>query len=130
MTSPERKLAAIELAERARVASRALAASTSDQRARALRLFADQLGSPEVASAIAAANEADLRAAAAAGKNAAFIDRLRIDGKRLAALATAVRDVANLPDPVGEVVEHSVRPNGLRVDRVRAPLGVILMIYE
>ncbi|MFL5428640.1 MAG: glutamate-5-semialdehyde dehydrogenase [Myxococcales bacterium] len=130
MTSPERKLAAMELAERARVASRALAVSTSDQRARALRLFADQLGSPEVASAIAAANEADLRAAAAAGKNAAFIDRLRIDGKRLAALATAVRDVANLPDPVGEVVEHSVRPNGLRVDRVRAPLGVILMIYE
>src|SRR4051812_31470291 len=130
MTSPERKLAAMELAERARVASRALATSTSDQRARALRLFADQLGSPEVASAIAAANEADLRAAAAAGKNAAFIDRLRIDGKRLAGLANAVRDVANLPDPVGEVVEHSVRPNGLRVDRVRAPLGVVLMIYE
>jgi glutamate-5-semialdehyde dehydrogenase len=129
-SSPERKLAAMELAERARVASRALAASTSDQRARALRLFADQLGSPEVATAIAAANEADLRAAVGPGKNAAFLDRLRIDEKRLAGLAKAVRDVADLPDPVGEVVEHSVRPNGLRVDRVRAPLGVILMIYE
>jgi glutamate-5-semialdehyde dehydrogenase len=128
--NPERKLAAMELAERARVASRALAISTSEQRARALRLFADELGSPGVASAIAAANEADLSAAAGAGKNAAFIDRLRIDDKRLAGLAKAVRDVSNLPDPVGEVVEHSVRPNGLRVDRVRAPLGVILMIYE
>jgi len=130
MSSPERKLAAMELAERARVASRALAVSTSEQRARALRLFAEELGSPEVASAIAAANEADLRAAAGAGKNAAFVDRLRIDEKRLAGLAKAVREVADLPDPVGEVVEHSVRPNGLRIDRVRAQLGVILMIYE
>src|SRR5206468_1727826 len=80
--------------------------------------------------AVGAANEADLRAATDGGKTAAFLDRLRVDRKRLAGLASAVRDVAALPDPVGEVVERSVRPNGLRVERVRAPLGVILMIYE
>ena len=128
MSSPERKLAALELAERARTASRALLASSSEQRARALRFYADQLESRQVAEAVAVANEADLRAAA--GKNAAFLDRLRIDEKRLAGLARAVRDVAALPDPVGEVVERSTRPNGLHVERVRAPLGVILMIYE
>jgi glutamate-5-semialdehyde dehydrogenase len=128
MTSPERKLAAMELAERARTASRALLASSSEQRARALRLYADELESRQVAAAVAAANEADLRSAA--GENAAFVDRLRIDEKRLAGLARAVRDVAALPDPVGEVVERSTRPNGLRIQRVRAPLGVILMIYE
>jgi glutamate-5-semialdehyde dehydrogenase len=128
MSSPERKLAAMELAGRARTASRALLASSSEQRARALRLYADELESRQVAEAVAVANEADLRSAA--GKNAAFLDRLRIDEKRLAGLARAVRDVARLPDPVGEVVERSTRPNGLQVERVRAPLGVILMIYE
>ena len=128
MSSPERKLAALELAERARTASRALLASSSEQRARALRFYADQLESRQVAEAVAVANEADLRAAA--GKDAAFLDRLRVDRKRLAALARAVRDVAALPNPVGEVVERSTRPNGLHVERVRAPLGVILMIYE
>src|SRR5205823_11815039 len=87
-----------------------------------------QLESRQVAEAVAVANEADLRAAA--GKNAAFLDRLRIDEKRLAGLARAVRDVAALPDPVGEVVERTRRPNGLWVERLRAPLGVVLLIYE
>jgi len=118
----------MELAERARTASRALLASSSEQRARALRLYADELESRHVAEAVAIANEADLRSAT--GKNAAFVDRLRIDEKRLAGLARAVREVAALPDPVGEVVERSTRPNGLQIQRVRAPLGVILMIYE
>jgi glutamate-5-semialdehyde dehydrogenase len=126
--TPERKLAAMELAQRARTASRALLASSSEQRARALRFYADELESTPVAQAVAVANEADLRGVA--GKNAAFVDRLRIDEKRLAGLARAVRDVAALPDPVGEVVERTTRPNGLQVERVRAPLGVILMIYE
>jgi len=128
MSSPERKLAALELAERARTASRALLGSSGEQRARALRLYADELETKGVAAAVAVANEADLRSAA--GKNAAFLDRLRIDEKRLLGLARAVREVAGLPDPVGEVVERSTRPNGLHVERVRAPLGVILMIYE
>src|SRR5438067_13943347 len=126
--SAERNLTALELAERARTASRGLSRSSPEQRARALRLFADELESPAVASSMEIANAADLRGAA--GRNAAFLDRLRLDGARLKTLARAVRDVAALPDPVGEVVERTTRPNGLLVERVRAPLGVVLMIYE
>src|SRR5207248_9263477 len=61
---------------------------------------------------------------------AAFIDRLRLDLRRIGEMVGALREVAALPDPVDEVVESYTRPNGLRVERVRAPLGVILMIYE
>ncbi|HWE23994.1 MAG TPA: glutamate-5-semialdehyde dehydrogenase [Myxococcales bacterium] len=125
---PENQLAALELAERARVASRGLLRSSPGQRERALRFFADELESPALTTAIEVANAADMRAAA--GQNAAFLDRLRLDGQRLVALARAVREVAALPDPVGEVVERTTRPNGIVVDRVRAPLGVVLMIYE
>ena len=126
--SVERQLAALELAERARSASRALSCSSSEQRARALRTFADELESGAVASAMEIANAADLRGAG--GQTAAFLDRLRLDRARLASLAGGVREVAALPDPVGEVVERSTRPNGLQVERIRAPLGVVLMIYE
>ena len=118
----------MELAERARTASRGLSRSSSQQRERALRLFADDLESAETASALELANAADLRGAA--GQSAAFLDRLRLDGPRLRGLAHAVREVAALPDPVGELVERTTRPNGLSVERVRAPLGVVLMIYE
>src|SRR5205814_1843554 len=111
-----------------RTAWRELSRSSAEQRSRALRLFADELESAAVASAMEVANAADIRAAA--GENAAFLDRLRLDGARLKALARAVREIAALPDPVGELVERTTRPNGLRVERVRAPLGVILMIYE
>jgi glutamate-5-semialdehyde dehydrogenase len=93
-----------------------------------LLLFAEELASPAFASAMEMANAADLRSAA--GQTAAFLERLRLDGPRLTTLARAVREVAALPDPVGEVVERTKRPNGLVVERVRAPLGVILMIYE
>src|SRR5947209_7692694 len=126
--SVEQELAAVELAERALTASRELARASSEQRARALQLFAAELESPRVATAMEAANAADVRGAAA--ENAAFLDRLRLDAGRLADLARAVRDVAALPDPVGEVVERTTRPNGLLVERVRAPLGVVLLIYE
>jgi len=126
--SAERELAALELAERARTAWRELSRSSPDQRTRALRLFAEELESPAVANAIEVANAADVRAAV--GESAAFLDRLRLDGARQNAVARAVREVAALADPVGEVVEQTTRPNGLVVDRVRAPLGVVLMIYE
>ena len=122
----DQKLAARELATRAQLAARELLRSSADQRAAALGFFAEELLA--AGDAVSVANEADLRAAA--GENAAFVDRLRLDGARLRALADSVRAVALLPDPVGEVVERQVRPNGLRVERVRAPLGVILMIYE
>ena len=121
--SVELKLAALELAQRAKLAARELL--RLDRR----QLVLDAAAEIEKRAAdILAANEVDL--AKAKGENPAFLDRLRLDRKRLKAIAQALVEVASLPDPVGEIVESQTRPNGLRVDRVRAPLGVVLMIYE
>lgn len=122
------KLCALELAQRARLAARTLSAMPGEARARLVLGAAARI--EERAAEIASANEVDVGNARAAGQTDALLDRLRLDEKRIAALAQALREVAGLPDPVGEVVESSTRPNGLRVERVRAPLGVILMIYE
>ena len=125
MSRPEIELTALELAERARVAARELA-----KRDRTALVLEASACIEKRAAEIAAANEVDLAAAREAGHPAAFLDRLRLDAQRIAAMAAALRDIAALPDPVGEVVESYTRPNGLRVERVRAPLGVVLMIYE
>ena len=117
------KLSALEMAERARVASRELLKA---DRAKLVLEAAARI--EQRAPEILAANEIDL--SRARDLSPAMIDRLRLDGKRLGDLARAMREVAALPDPVGEVVESYQRPNGLRVERVRSPLGVILMIYE
>jgi len=119
----ELKLAALELAQRAKVAARELL--RRDRRQLVLDA-ADEIEQRE--ADILAANEMDL--ARAEGESLAFLDRLRLDGKRLRDMTAALREVAELPDPIGEVVESRTRPNGLRVERVRAPLGVVLMIYE
>jgi glutamate-5-semialdehyde dehydrogenase len=119
----ELKLAALELAQRAKVAARDLL--RRDRRQLVLEA-ADVVEAR--APDILGANEVDV--ARASDQPAAFVDRLRLDPKRLRAMASAMREVAALPDPVGEIVESQTRPNGLRVERVRAPLGVILMIYE
>ncbi len=124
----ERKLSALELAERARLASRQLLKRSGAQRAQLVLDAAARL--EERAEEIAAANALDLVKARESGQAAALLDRLRLDATRVAEVARALREVAALPDPVGEVVEAYSRPNGLRVERVRAPLGVILMIYE
>lgn len=79
---------------------------------------------------ILAANAQDMHKAAAMGVQAALLDRLRLDADRVAAIAEALREVARLPDPVGAVTRHETRPNGLTVERVRVPLGVVAMIYE
>ncbi|MCA8983070.1 MAG: glutamate-5-semialdehyde dehydrogenase [Planctomycetaceae bacterium] len=79
---------------------------------------------------ILTANAADLRMAPDYGLSDAMIDRLRLDESRLQAIASAVRQIALLPEPIGEVIESSVRPNGLLVSRVRVPLGVVFFIYE
>jgi glutamate-5-semialdehyde dehydrogenase len=79
---------------------------------------------------VLAANEADLEAARAKGTSGAMLDRLMLDERRIQAVAASVRSIAALADPVGEVVSRSLRPNGVRVTRVRVPLGVIAMIYE
>ncbi|HVJ39612.1 MAG TPA: glutamate-5-semialdehyde dehydrogenase [Stenotrophomonas sp.] len=81
-------------------------------------------------AAILAANALDLAAARDKGVGSAMLDRLALDPKRLAAIADALREVAALPDPVGQVTRDDVRPNGIRVQKVRVPLGVIAMIYE
>ncbi len=79
---------------------------------------------------ILAANARDVEAAPGLGLNNAAIDRLRLDPKRIEAIAASLDEVAALPDPIGEVIEASRRPNGLDVSKVRVPLGVIFMIYE
>lgn len=82
------------------------------------------------AGTILAANTQDLAAAAKKGVTGAMRDRLALDPQRLAAIAGAVREVAALPDPVGQVTRRDTRPNGIVVERVRVPLGVVAMIYE
>src|SRR5205807_5282970 len=79
---------------------------------------------------IIAANEADVARAEAAGTAATVVDRLRLTPARVSAMADGLRQVAALPDPVGEVVEGWTRPNGLVIERVRVPLGVVAIIYE
>ncbi|HEX4383929.1 MAG TPA: glutamate-5-semialdehyde dehydrogenase [Myxococcales bacterium] len=120
------QLAALELTERARVASRALVRMTSAERQKLVLEAAAEIAARS--AEILAANAEDLKAAS--DLSPAMRDRLKLDSGRLDGLVRALREVAALPDPVGEVVEAFTRPNGLRVERVRAPLGVILMIYE
>ena len=82
------------------------------------------------AGAVLAANAQDMQQAAAKGVQGALLDRLRLDAPRVQAIADALREVAGLPDPVGCVTRRETRPNGLTIERVRVPLGVIAMIYE
>ncbi|WP_395119144.1 glutamate-5-semialdehyde dehydrogenase [Rhodanobacter sp. FW102-FHT14D06] len=81
-------------------------------------------------TAVLAANAEDVQQAAAKGVQGAMLDRLRLDQARVAGIANALREVAELPDPVGVTTRRETRPNGLSVERVRIPLGVIAMIYE
>lgn len=124
----ERAAAVEAQARRARAASRQLAALDGAARHRALVAMARRLRYR--ARDILAANALDVAHAETRGTAGAMLDRLRLDPGRLEAMARAVEEVAELPDPVGEVTEERIRPNGLRVTRVRIPLGVVAMIYE
>jgi glutamate-5-semialdehyde dehydrogenase len=117
-----------QLAGRVRSAARVVAQAPSSVRDDALRLSADLL-EQEWASLVEA-NRVDLDRAEAAGMVEAARDRLRLTEERVRAMAAGLRNVAALPDPVGEITEGWVRPNGLRVSRVRVPLGVVGVIYE
>ncbi len=117
-----------ELARRARTAARSLALASRAQKDAALLATADALEA--ATDRIVAANALDVEAARAAGTPENVVDRLLLDPDRVAAFAQGVRDVAALPDPVGEVVRGSTLPNGLRLEQVRVPMGVIGMIYE
>ena len=111
-----------------RAAAATLAQLDTEARNALLRAMADALDTQ--ADPILAANARDIEAAQAHGTSGALLDRLRLDANRLAGISAAVREVADLPDPVGQVTRDDVRPNGIRVRKVRVPLGVIAMIYE
>ncbi|MCK5890243.1 glutamate-5-semialdehyde dehydrogenase [Aeromicrobium sp.] len=115
-------------ARRAREASATLATATRATKDAALLAAADAL--VEATDRIVSANDLDVEAARASGTGENVVDRLRLDPARVAAFAQGVRDIATLPDPIGEVVRGSVLPNGLRLTQVRVPMGVIGMIYE
>ena len=117
-----------QLAGRVRSAARLVAKAPSSVRDDALRLAADLL--EEEWETLVEANRTDLERAEAAGMVEAARDRLRLTEERVRGMAAGLRKVAALPDPVGEVTEGWVRPNGLRVSRVRVPLGVVGVIYE
>lgn len=117
-----------EMGRRARTASRELAKLGTAARRDALLSMADAID--DASSEILSANADDVTAAESAGLNKAAVDRLRLDGGRLAGVAAAVRNVATLPDPVGAVIAHWERPNGLEITKVRTPIGVVGIIYE
>ncbi|CAD5139604.1 gamma-glutamyl phosphate reductase [Microbacterium sp. Nx66] len=114
--------------ERAKEASRTTAALTSDDKARALDAVAVAL--EENAARIIEANQRDVARGRDDGIGESLVDRLRLDEKRVSALAAAVRDVAALPDPVGRVVGGHRMPNGVALEQVRVPFGVVGAIYE
>lgn len=116
------------LGRSARTAAQTLATTPTATKAAALRTAAATIR--EDADAILAANAQDIAAAEANGLSGAMLDRLRLDTARLEAMAAGVEAVAALPDPVGNVIDRSERPNGLTLTRVRVPIGVIGIIYE
>jgi glutamate-5-semialdehyde dehydrogenase len=117
-----------ELGLRAKAAARLLATTSSSAKNEALAQAAERLA--ERSDEILDANAADVARTVESGASSTVVDRLRLSEARVAAMADGLRAVAALPDPVGEVVEGYVRPNGLRVERVRVPLGVVGIIYE
>jgi glutamate-5-semialdehyde dehydrogenase len=116
------------LAERSRDAARALAKLDSETKNNLLRAMAE--GIERAAGKIKEANAKDLTAGKSAGLSTAMLDRLTLDEKRIRDIAKGVREVAGLPDPVGTTISEWTRPNGIRIQKVRVPLGVILIIYE
>ena len=116
------------IAQRSRAASLILATASTAQKNAALLKLAELITAAEVE--LMAANARDLAAAKENALPSAQIDRLTLNHKRLEQLAESVRQVAALPDPIGEVLEETVRPNGLKIRKLRVPIGVIGIIYE
>src|SRR3972149_2338174 len=125
-----RDIAAVmrDLGRRAKAAARTLALAPSAHKDAALAAMAAAVR--DAWAAILAANAEDIAEAKAGGATAAFLDRLQLDDRRIAAMADGVEIVRDLPDPVGAVTESWSRPHGMRIERVRVPLGVIGVIYE
>ena len=120
--------AVAELGRRAKVASRVLATASTSAKDAALEAAADVL--VQRTSEILDANASDVARAEGSGTAATVVDRLRLTPARVEGMAAGLRQVAALPDPVGEIVDGWTRPNGLVIERVRVPLGVVAIIYE
>jgi glutamate-5-semialdehyde dehydrogenase len=118
----------VELGRRAKSAARVLATASTEAKDAALLAAADLL--VERVEDLLDANAVDVARAEDGGVSATVIDRLRLTSARIDSMAAGLRKVASLPDPVGEVTDGWVRPNGLRIQRVRVPLGVVAIIYE
>lgn len=117
-----------ELAERAKNASVSLGLTTEEERNAALQQMADALRDHR--SDIIAANRVDMEAAAQAGTSEALLDRLMLDESRIEAMASALEELKDLPDPLGVVVEDRILYNGIRLQRVKVPLGVVAIVFE
>jgi glutamate-5-semialdehyde dehydrogenase len=116
------------LARSARAASRKLAELSGEKKTAALRRVASLIR--ENASSLLEANQKDIQSAQAAGLAHNLIERLKLNDRRIESMAVAVEQIAAQTDPVGQIIEGYVRPNGLRVEKMRVPLGVVLFIYE
>lgn len=117
-----------DLGRRAREASRALARASTREKDRALAAIADALDGQR--AVITEANRVDLDAGAAKGLDAALLDRLELTPARIDGMIDGLRQIAALPDPVGEITGLNYRPSGIQVGRMRVPLGVVGIIYE
>lgn len=117
-----------DLATKARAAQRMLSRTSTEERRAGVRQVGQALRA--ASEDILHANRQDVARAEAAGLSGAMLDRLRLDPARVAAMADAVEAVTGLPDPVGQIIDTATRPNGLRLSRVRVPIGVIGIIYE
>ncbi|CUA92753.1 glutamate-5-semialdehyde dehydrogenase [Pannonibacter indicus] len=117
-----------DLGKRARAAARKLSLAPEEQKNRALRAMASAVR--EATPAILAANARDVETMTANGQTASFLDRGTLTAERIEDIARALEAIAALPDPVGSVMSEWERPNGLKIERVRTPLGVIGVIYE
>lgn len=115
-------------AQAAKLAALKLALVSTSDKDKALRQMAKGLVARR--KAITAANAKDLEAAQAAGLSSALIERLKLDDKRIKAMADGILDIVNLKDPVGELIDSWKRPNGLKIEKVRVPIGVVGIIYE
>ena len=117
-----------DLGRRARTASRALAAADTAAKNAALHAIADELD--RVRDELIAENRKDLEAGAAKGLDAALLDRLELNQARIDGMIEGLRQIAALPDPIGEIFDLKFRPSGIQVGRMRVPLGVVGIIYE
>src|SRR6185436_19506164 len=116
------------LAKQAKAASRELAKLTTAEKNACLLAMADALET--MADRLKEANALDMEVGAKMGLTSAMLDRLKLDDQRIGAMAKGLREVAALPDPVGRILDERTRPNGLKLQKISTPIGVVVIIYE